>query len=53
MHWTFDPLQSRNAYLNFAKLGIIVREYAADMYGETDSPCTEASARTASSPSGS
>ncbi|MDP2959177.1 MAG: hypothetical protein Q8N53_22335 [Longimicrobiales bacterium] len=38
MHWTFDPLQSRNAYLNFAKLGIIVREYATDMYGETDSP---------------
>jgi len=38
MHWTFDPLQSRNAYLNFAKLGIVVREYVRDMYGETDSP---------------
>lgn len=38
MHWTFDPLQSRNAYLNFAKLGIVVREYVLDMYGETDSP---------------
>jgi predicted GNAT superfamily acetyltransferase len=38
MHWTFDPLQSRNAYLNFAKLGIVVREYAEDMYGQTDSP---------------
>lgn len=38
MFWTFDPLQSRNAYLNFAKLGIVVREYARDMYGETDSP---------------
>lgn len=38
MHWTFDPLQSRNAYLNFAKLGIVVREYEVDMYGETDSP---------------
>ena len=38
MHWTFDPLQSRNAYLNFAKLGIVVREYARDMYGQTDSP---------------
>lgn len=37
MHWTFDPLQSRNAYLNFAKLGIVVREYVRDMYGETDS----------------
>ena len=38
MFWTFDPLQSRNAYLNFAKLGIVVREYARDMYGQTDSP---------------
>lgn len=38
MYWTFDPLQSRNAYLNFAKLGIVVREYARDMYGQTDSP---------------
>lgn len=36
--WTFDPLQSRNAYLNFSKLGIVVREYRRDMYGETDSP---------------
>jgi len=38
MFWTFDPLQSRNAYLNFSKLGIVVREYVRDMYGETDSP---------------
>ena len=38
MFWTFDPLQSRNAHLNFAKLGIVVREYARDMYGQTDSP---------------
>jgi len=38
MYWTFDPLQSRNAYLNFSRLGIVVREYARDMYGQTDSP---------------
>ena len=38
MLWTFDPLQSRNAHLNFAKLGIVVREYVENMYGETDSP---------------
>jgi predicted GNAT superfamily acetyltransferase len=38
MFWTFDPLQSRNAYLNFSKLGIVAREYARDMYGQTDSP---------------
>ena len=38
MHWSFDPLQSRNAYLNFSKLGIVVREYVRDMYGDLDSP---------------
>jgi chorismate synthase len=38
MYWTFDPLQSRNAYVNFAKLGIVSRRYVRDMYGETDSP---------------
>jgi predicted GNAT superfamily acetyltransferase len=38
MYWTFDPLQSRNAYVNFGKLGIVVREYERDMYGDTDSP---------------
>lgn len=38
MHWTFDPLQSRNAHLNFNRLGIVVREYRRDMYGDTDSP---------------
>lgn len=38
MLWTFDPLQSRNAHLNFSRLGIVVRAYARDMYGQTDSP---------------
>lgn len=38
MYWTFDPLQSRNAYVNFAKLGILSREYVPDMYGDTGSP---------------
>jgi len=38
MIWTFDPLQSRNAYLNFAHLGAVAREYERDMYGQTDSP---------------
>jgi predicted GNAT superfamily acetyltransferase len=37
MFWTFDPLQARNAHLNFNRLGIVVREYAEDMYGQTDS----------------
>jgi len=38
MYWTFDPLQSRNAHLNFSRLGIVAGEYARDMYGQTDSP---------------
>jgi predicted GNAT superfamily acetyltransferase len=38
MRWTFDPLQGRNAYVNFTKLGCVSREYVEDMYGETDSP---------------
>lgn len=38
MHWTFDPLRTRNAHLNFARLGIVATEYRHDMYGDTDSP---------------
>src|SRR5215470_4388714 len=32
--WTFDPLQSRNAYLNIRKLGAIIRRYESNYYGE-------------------
>jgi chorismate synthase len=35
--WTFDPLQSRNAYLNFAKLGVRADRYKTNYYGETSS----------------
>ncbi|MDX2031296.1 MAG: GNAT family N-acetyltransferase [Blastocatellia bacterium] len=31
--WTFDPLQSRNAYLNIIKLGCVVRKYFVNYYG--------------------
>ncbi len=31
--WTFDPLQSRNAYLNLHKLGAICHTYLRDAYG--------------------
>src|SRR5215510_1085146 len=31
--WTFDPLQSRNAYLNIVKLGGVVRTYYPNYYG--------------------
>jgi predicted GNAT superfamily acetyltransferase len=36
--WTFDPLQSKNAHLNFAKLGVVCESYKPDFYGaETSS----------------
>jgi predicted GNAT superfamily acetyltransferase len=38
MHWTFDPLESKNAHLNLNKLGAVAREYVQDIYGQTDSP---------------
>ncbi|HEX6641285.1 MAG TPA: GNAT family N-acetyltransferase [Thermoanaerobaculia bacterium] len=36
--WTFDPLQTRNAFLNFEKLGVTADRYLRDFYGETSSP---------------
>lgn len=38
IYWSFDPLDARNAHLNFERLGIYAREYVIDMYGETASP---------------
>lgn len=35
--WTFDPLQSINAYFNIEKLGIIIREYYVNLYGTSTS----------------
>jgi predicted GNAT superfamily acetyltransferase len=35
--WTFDPLQSPNAYLNFSKLGVIASKYKVNFYGEQTS----------------
>lgn len=32
--WTFDPLQSANAYFNFNKLGVISNHYERDLYGD-------------------
>jgi predicted GNAT superfamily acetyltransferase len=37
--WTFDPLQSLNAHLNFTKLGVVSNRYLVNFYGEeTSSP---------------
>jgi predicted GNAT superfamily acetyltransferase len=32
--WTFDPLQSRNAYLNIARLGAVASTYLPEYYGD-------------------
>lgn len=33
--WTFDPLECRNAHLNLNKLGVVVRRYYKNLYGES------------------
>jgi predicted GNAT superfamily acetyltransferase len=38
IEWTFDPLQTRNAYFNFCRLGVVARRYLIDVYGHTSSP---------------
>lgn len=32
--WTYDPLQSPNAWFNIGKLGVIARKYLRNYYGE-------------------
>jgi predicted GNAT superfamily acetyltransferase len=38
VEWTYDPLQALNAHLNFTRLGVVVEEYAENIYGESTSP---------------
>lgn len=38
MEWTFDPLEIKNAHLNFARLGAISRRYSRNVYGNSTSP---------------
>src|SRR5260370_16344780 len=35
--WTFDPLQSLNAYFNFGKLGVLADAYKINFYGDATS----------------
>jgi predicted GNAT superfamily acetyltransferase len=37
MTWTYDPLQSRNAHFNFAKVGVVSDTYKIDFYGSESS----------------
>ena len=41
IQWTFDPLQSKNAYFNIQKLGVILRQYHVNLYGHTTSKLNE------------
>ncbi|MGH9325962.1 MAG: GNAT family N-acetyltransferase [Terriglobia bacterium] len=38
IQWTFDPLRTKNAYLNIERLGVVVRRYQPDYYGNLDGP---------------
>jgi predicted GNAT superfamily acetyltransferase len=38
VEWTFDPLEVKNAYFNFMRLGAIARRYIPNCYGVTTSP---------------
>jgi predicted GNAT superfamily acetyltransferase len=38
VQWTFEPLESRNAHINLAHLGVVVREYVRDFYPGSASP---------------
>jgi len=37
IYWTYDPLVSRNAYLNLMQFGVEMVEYVEDMYGPNTS----------------
>jgi predicted GNAT superfamily acetyltransferase len=41
VEWTFEPLESRNAHINFGRLGVVARQYVRDYYGGSDSPLHE------------
>lgn len=38
VEWTFDPLETKNAYFNLMRLGAIARRYLPNIYGITTSP---------------
>lgn len=38
INWTFDPLQAPNANFNVNRLGVVVRKYFVNIYGESVSP---------------
>jgi predicted GNAT superfamily acetyltransferase len=37
VEWTFDPLEIKNAFFNFERLGAVVRRFVLNQYGTTSS----------------
>lgn len=37
VEWTFDPLETKNAFFNIERLGAVVRRYVLNQYGQTSS----------------
>lgn len=37
IEWTFDPLETKNAFFNIERLGAVVRRYVLNQYGTTSS----------------
>ncbi len=37
VEWTFDPLETKNAYFNIERLGAVIRRYVLNQYGITTS----------------
>ncbi len=37
IEWTFDPLETKNAFFNIERLGAVVRRYVLNQYGTTTS----------------
>jgi predicted GNAT superfamily acetyltransferase len=37
IEWTFDPLETKNAYFNIERLGAVVSRYVLNQYGNTSS----------------
>lgn len=37
VEWTFDPLETKNAFFNIERLGAVVRRYVLNQYGTTTS----------------
>jgi predicted GNAT superfamily acetyltransferase len=42
IHWTFEPMQARNAHFNLNRLGVVVRSYGVNFYGWDGAPETAA-----------